>query len=127
MSNDVFPDLPGLDVEVDRTTLYRTSIYETAGGKEQRAAWWSSPRYRYRLRWNVLRADVAAAAPWAAYSEAAAVQRFFDVHLGAWDSFLMVDPYSGAQVRVRFVEDSLRFAREVPGVWAAEAEVISVK
>ncbi|GAO01922.1 DUF2460 domain-containing protein [Anaeromyxobacter sp. PSR-1] len=127
MSNSVFPELPGLDVEVERETIYRSSVFETAGGKEQRAAYWSTPRYRYQLRWNVLRTDVMAPAPWAAYSEVATVQKFFDDHLGSWDSFLMNDPYSGSQVRVRFVQDSLKLHRIVPGIWEAEATVISVK
>lgn len=127
MSDSVFPSLRGADVAVEREPFYRTSVYETVSGKEQRVSWDASPRYRYRVRFNVLRDDRAAPAPWAAYSEVGTVLKFLDDHKGSFDSFLFNDPLTGSQVRVRLEEDSLTIKRIVNHLWSAEVSFVSVK
>lgn len=127
MSNSVFPSLPGTDITVDRETIYSTQVRTSVSGKEQRTSWQGTPRYRYRLKFNVLNTARTAPSPWAAYDEAAIVQKFMDDHLGAWDSFLFNDPYSGVQTRVRFESDSLVLRRVVSGIWEASTSLLSVK
>jgi hypothetical protein len=125
MSNSVFPDLPGLDVAVQLEPTYRTTVHETVAGKEYRTAWGVGKRFRYRLRFNVLREAVSAPAPWAGYNEKTVVEKFHDDHLGSFDSFLFTGP-DGVQRRVRFASDTLTFVRIVSGLWELEAELVSV-
>lgn len=128
MSDLVFPSsLPSLDIKVEREVRYATTVHTSASGKEVRARWQTTPRYRYRLKFNGLRSNKAAPAPNQAYTETALVLKFLNDHQGAWDSFLYVDPYDGVQRRVRLVEDSLVFERVVSTWWAASVEFISVK
>ena len=126
MSSNVFPSLPGLDIAVEREAFYKTTIHETASGKEDRTAWQSAARYRYRLKFNVTRTSVTAPAPWAAYSEPAILLKFLDDHKGAQDSFLFDDPYSAVQTRVRFQSDTLRITQLASGMWACDFELVSV-
>ena len=85
MSNLVFPSLPGLDIAVTRTPIYKTSIQEAASGTELRASRWSFPRYRYQLDFNYLRGA-------SAYQELQTLFGFLGRHLGSFDSFLFTDP-----------------------------------
>lgn len=127
MSSLVLPALPIVNVEPSVTPTYRTTVHETIGGKKQKTAWWSTPINRYKLRWDALRASVYCASPWGAYTEPGLIRYFYDAHRGDWDSWLMNDPFTGSQVRVAFIADSLVFTQVVPGVWSAEAEVETVK
>lgn len=127
MSALTFPSLPGLDVEVARAAQYKTKIFETISGKEQRIAWESTPRITYKLKYNVLRDDVAAPAPLAAYSEIGSLLYFLDTHRGAWDSFSFTDPYDNTTKTVRLVEDSLEVTQIVPHHWSASLSLITVK
>lgn len=126
MSSSVFPSLPGLDIQVERESFYKTTIHEAASGREDRTAWMATARYRYRLQVNVARTAVTAPAPWAAYSEPAILLKFLDDHKGAQDSFLYDDPYSGTQTRVRFQDDSLTIAQVASGMWSCEFKLVSV-
>ena len=126
MSNHVFPDLPGVDVKVERAQSYSTTTLRAASGKEVRVAWRSSgnPIVRYRMRFNLLRSGVnCTVSPWTSYSELALVKYFHATHLGSADSFLMADPDGGAQVRVHFVSDELALRQILPGMWEGEMMV----
>jgi hypothetical protein len=127
MSTSVFPDLPGIDIAVEREAIYKTTIHETASGKEDRASWQSTPRYRYKLTYNLVRDNVAAPAPYAAYSEAGVVFQFLSSSAGAWDSFVFPDPYSGTNTQVRFVEDSVTVTKIADHFWSVSFSLISVK
>jgi hypothetical protein len=128
MSTSVFPsNLPGMDVSVVRGETYKTTINATISGKEQRTLWESTPRYKYKLKFNVLRDDVSAPAPWAAFSEVATVVKFLEDHKGSWDSFHFADPFTGADTVVRYVDDSLELTQIVPHCWSCELSFISVK
>ncbi len=129
MSNQLFPsNLPGMNVAVERETLYDFTTLTSPSGVEQRATWSSTPRYRYFLKFNLVRDDTAAPAPNAGYTETAIIQKFIDDHEGGWDSFLYIDPLSGVSTRVRFEQGSLRFKRIADHFWAIDSLVlISVK
>lgn len=128
MSNNALPTLPGLDYAVTRETFYpATTIHTTIADTEYRTTWGSVPRYRYRLSWNVLRANVNAPAPWQAQTEVGVLLKFLADHAGQFDSFLFTDPYDQVQRRVRFESDSLTVKRLAEGVWACEATLVSVK
>lgn len=125
MSNLVFPSLPGVDINVERETIYSTTTRTSVSGKEYRTSWQASPRYRYKLKFN-LRTAWSAPSPFGAYNEVSVVQAFLDTHLGSWDSFLYTDPYSGSQVRVRFERDNLNLKQELTGAWSCSFNLISV-
>lgn len=127
MSNSVFPSFPGLDVSVKRTPFFETSIQKSRSGKELRASWSATPRYAYKLKFNVLRSV-------AALQEVQTLMTFFETHRGRWDSFLFNDPYDGVQRRVRFDQDKLEAERiamnTVSGgghTWQVSVDLISVK
>lgn len=126
MSSSVFPSLAGLDVKVERSTLYKTTVHETTSGKEDRTSWMPSPRYRYALSFNVLRESENAPSPWQAQTEVGVVLKFFNDHFGQGDSFMYADPYSGTSTQVRFVEDSLKITAVTPDIWECKFELISV-
>lgn len=91
MSSYVFPDFPLREMPLDRGPGYNTTIYRAPGGQEQRVSRAVTPRGPIRMKLT-LRDDVAAPAPWAAYSELSLLRWFHDTHYGAGDSFLVADP-----------------------------------
>jgi hypothetical protein len=88
MSTLVFPNLPGMDVAIKRTPIYATKVQTASSGKELRASFQSTPRYRYSLPLNFLRQAVLNATN----DEAAQLLAFFGTHKGKWDSFWLPDP-----------------------------------
>jgi len=121
MSSEVFPSLPGFDVAVDRVPYYATEIHESVSGKEIRVSWRTQPRIRYRITINGARTGTSAPSPYAAKNEMEALLYFLDLHKGSFESFLYPDPYTGSNVRVRLVEDSLRMTLVVPGWWSVQS------
>ena len=89
MSSLVFPTLPGLDITVTRTPLYKTQTQESFSGKELRRSCWSYPRYSYALNFNFLRAEAAA-------TEFQTLFGFIARHMGCFGSFLFTDPLDSA-------------------------------
>jgi len=55
MSALIFPDLSGLDIDIQRTPIYSTEVQQSSNGLELRAAFWSYPRYKISLSFNFLR------------------------------------------------------------------------
>jgi len=127
MTSLVFPPLPGLDIAVSRQPYYATEVHEAVSGREVRVAWRTNPRVRYLLQVNGARTATQAPSPYSSYSEMGVLLAFLDTHLGSFDSFLYPDPYTGANVRVRLVEDSIRMTRVVDGWWKVESlELVTV-
>jgi hypothetical protein len=126
MSNNLFPSLPGMTATPVRSQRYKTTVHTTASGKEQRTSWQSAPRRRFKVTFDVLRDNVNAPAPYGAFTEIGVVWSFHDTHRGSFDSWLMPDPYTGSNIRVRFVDDSLETTQVVHGVWNCTFEVIEV-
>jgi len=85
MSNDVFPVLKGLTFNNTRTPVWSTITHKSVSGKQQRASLWSYPIWRYKLSYEILRADEA-------HQELQTLVGFFLEHRGAWDSWLYEDP-----------------------------------
>lgn len=84
MSNAVFPVLPGLSWGRTLTPVWKTDVKESVSGMEFRWSAMAYPRYRVGLKYEVLRADSAAA-------ELQALVGFFNARRGAWDDFLWLD------------------------------------
>gem|GEM_PF-689500 len=90
MSNQIFPALPGIGIEVKRTPVYATTIQTAASGKELRASWWSYPRWNYEIPLNFARMSGFSAQT--VYDEMQSLAGMFADHQGRWDSFLFTDP-----------------------------------
>lgn len=108
MSNATFPTLAGADISIRRVPLYNTAVKTSRGGYEQRVSYAATPRYRYELKLNFLRD---------APGETQQVLDFVALHRGRWDSFLLLDPITNANVRVRFDMDEFEFDRFLSQVW----------
>nr|WP_306672101.1 DUF2460 domain-containing protein [Geothrix sp. SG10] len=88
----IFPTLAGIDIAVKRTPIWATKVQTTSSGKELRASWQSTPRWRYEFPVNfVRRAGFSANTP---SDEMTAILSLFNAVRGKWDSFLYTDPYS---------------------------------
>ena len=87
MSNLVFPTMAGLDIAIKRTPVYATKVQTASSGKEMRASFQSTPRFRYSLPLNFLRQAVLNMDG----DEAAQLLAFFGAHKGTWDSFWLPD------------------------------------
>ncbi|MBS0370206.1 MAG: DUF2460 domain-containing protein [Proteobacteria bacterium] len=85
MSNDVYPTLPGLSLPVGRSPTFKTSVLETASGREFRSALMFYPRVKYTLRYEFLRDSSALA-------EFRTLCGFYNSHRGPFDSWLFDDP-----------------------------------
>lgn len=88
MSTATFPSLPGLAWSVDKHPEFSTVVRTAASGQETRVALWVSPRWRFTLTYDLLRAD--------ATQELQTLMGFFLARQGQYDSFLYRDPDDGA-------------------------------
>ena len=129
----VFPLLPLLDIEISKAPAYDTKVMTAVSGKEVRVSWRTVSRTTYTLKFAAVRTGGLGKGDWntstgawtynasGAYTEQSAVQALFDAAKGALDSFKFVDPISGSQVNVRFVEDSIIYKRFADGFWAIDS------
>lgn len=85
MSNVIFPELPGLKIEVDKSPRFSTKVQRAVSGKELRASFSSSPIWSFGLSYEFLRSDNA-------HRELQTLAGFFLSRRGSWDSFLYFDP-----------------------------------
>lgn len=85
MSNAVFPALAGLKYPVSKTPIWSSSVKTATSGQESRAGFWSFPRYKYSIGYDVLRSDTA-------LHELQDLVGFFNQHYGAVDDWLFNDP-----------------------------------
>lgn len=84
MSDEIFPDLPGLSWGGTREPMWSTKSATSASGMEQRASYMSYPVWRIKLSYEVLRAGAEA--------ELQTLLGFFNARGGDRDSFLWTDP-----------------------------------
>ena len=84
MSNAVLPDLPGLDIAVRKTPIWKTQVQTAVSGKELRNKLFSYPLYQITVSFNVLRAGAEA--------ELQTLIGFFNSRNGSFDNFLYADP-----------------------------------
>ncbi len=101
MSGFIFPSsLMGIGIGVKRIPVWSTMVQTSASGKETRASFQSSPRWRYEIPLNFAR--VLGFSAQTATNEMATIQAFYQSVLGKWDSFLYTDPYSNAAALTSF-------------------------
>lgn len=89
MSNLVLPVLPGMTFPVKKIPMWKTDITEAVSGKENRVSFWSYPRWRYELGFELLR-DYSTGA--FVGGELQELLGFFNRHQGAYDTWLFSDP-----------------------------------
>lgn len=94
MSNSIFPTLLGIDLAIKRSEVYATKIQTSASGKELRASFQSTPRYKWDMKLNFLRQ----AGYQTVQDEVALLGSFFTSMKGSWDSFLLTDKTDNAVV-----------------------------
>lgn len=85
MSLDIFPTFAGLKWGSTRTPMHRTGVRETPSGREFRTRYYSFPRWRYRLGYEVLRETEG-------FAELQTLVGFFNARGGAAQRFLYLDP-----------------------------------
>src|SRR4051794_32226937 len=109
-------------MEVVRTPVYATRVLTSKSGKEQRARFQSTPRYRFEVSIAFLRESSTLG------NEMQALLDFFDAVKGKWDTFSFTDPYDGTSRTCRLDQDEINIGRIVNGVWQLPSlKIISVK
>lgn len=88
MSNAIFPTLPGLTWSSTKASQFSTRIQRSVSGRELRAAYYSTPIWKFSLSYEFLRAD--------ARQELQQLIGFFNARQGSFDSFLYFDPTDNA-------------------------------
>lgn len=84
MSSNVYPDLPGLKFDSERTPIFRTGLQSAVSFKESRLSYAIFPVFEFSLQYEFLRDSAAA-------SELRYLLGFFGEHKGRWDTFLYLD------------------------------------
>lgn len=84
MSQQVYPGLPGLAWSSTRSPLWKTGRTETTSGREFRVRYQTSPRYHYKLSYDVLRET-------GSLVELQTIMGFFNLMGGSFDTFLFND------------------------------------
>ncbi|WP_428421972.1 DUF2460 domain-containing protein [Methylibium sp.] len=89
MSQAVFPTFIGLKWGGVRAPLWRTTLRSTPSGREFSTRNMVTPRYLYKLSYEVLREKDG-------FNELLSLESFFNLRNGAFDSFLYPDPDDNA-------------------------------
>lgn len=84
MSTQIFPTLPGLGFNFNRSPIWSNMIQTATSGKEVAIAFWSYPKYMWELTYEVLRSDPSLA-------ELQSLMGFFNSRQGQFDTFLFND------------------------------------
>ena len=95
MSNAVFPVLPGLTWDIPTSPQFNTKIHRAVSGSEQRAAFMQYPLWKFALKYEVLRDNLA-------FNELRTLAGFFNARQGSFDSFLYASPADSARVAEQF-------------------------
>lgn len=85
MSTLVFPTLSGLSWSVFKTPMWSTSTMKSVSGRELRLANYSYPIWKFKLSYEVLRAQPL-------FVELQSLMSFFNRVQGQFDTFLYSDP-----------------------------------
>jgi uncharacterized protein (TIGR02217 family) len=84
MSNAVFPVLPGLTWDVVKQPEFSTKVQTAASGKDATAAYWTYPRWTFKLSYELLRGG--------SQTELNTILGFFLARKGQFDTWLYTDP-----------------------------------
>ncbi|MCJ0828837.1 DUF2460 domain-containing protein [Acinetobacter sp. NIPH1876] len=85
MSNELFPELPGLEWDLTKTPTFNTKIMTSVNGRELRASYQAVPKYEISLSYAFLRENKNR-------KEFQILESFFLERRGAFDSFLFKMP-----------------------------------
>lgn len=85
MSNQIYPTLPGIKMEMTRKPVWKTVIKESISGLEVRAASMAYPIWEFTLQYDFLRSS-------AAMEELQTLVAFYNKMKGAYDDFLWSVP-----------------------------------
>lgn len=85
MSDELFPELPGLEWELTKTPIFNTKIMTSVNGRELRASYQAVPKYEFAMSYAFLRENKGR-------KELQILQSFFEARRGAFDSFLYKAP-----------------------------------
>ncbi|KYQ82954.1 hypothetical protein AWW72_16350 [Acinetobacter sp. NRRL B-65365] len=85
MSNELFPELPGLEWELTKTPTFNTKIMTSVNGRELRASYQAVPKYEISMSYAFLRENKGR-------TELQQLEGFFFERRGAFDSFLYKMP-----------------------------------
>lgn len=80
MSNAIYPELPGITLEVAFTPTFSTKIQTAVSGKEYRVSLMANPKYDIQLNYEFLRGN--------SKQEMQALIGFYLARKGSYDSFL---------------------------------------
>ena len=89
MSDELFPELPGLEWELSKTPIFNTKIMTSINGRELRASYQAIPKYEISLSYAFLRENKGR-------EELQQLEGFFLERRGAFDSFLYKMPDDNA-------------------------------
>lgn len=96
MSDEIFPELPGLKWGVRRAPVFSTTVKRSVGGREYRALNQLYPTYRYKFSFEFLRDQRKGV------DELRTLVGFFNARRGSYDSFLFDDPDDNATENDQF-------------------------
>ena len=99
MSDELFPELPGLEWELSKTPIFNTKIMTSVNGRELRASYQGIPKYEISMSYAFLRESKNR-------GELQILESFFLERRGAFDSFLLKMPEDN-QYSCRFIGDGL--------------------
>lgn len=85
MSDELFPELPGLEWDLTKAPSFNTKIMTSVNGRELRASYQSVPKYDITLSFGFLRESKGR-------DELQQLESFFLERRGAFDSFLLKMP-----------------------------------
>ncbi len=97
MSNELFPELPGLEWELTKAPIFNTKIMTSINGRELRASYQAIPKYSITMSFAFLRENKGR-------NELQQLEAFFTARRGAFDSFLYKMPDDN-QYQCTFVGD----------------------
>lgn len=91
----LYPDLPGMKIDISRTPEFLTVVKESSSGREVTAAMRAYPRWRYQLGYEVLRSGNST-------KELQKLIAFYARVRGMFDNFLFIDPDFNAVTAQQF-------------------------
>jgi uncharacterized protein (TIGR02217 family) len=95
MSNAILPTLAGLAWDITTSPQFNTKVHRAVSGYETRAAFMVYPLWTFKLKYELLRDDVA-------NNEFKTLIGFFNARQGQFDSFLYSNPADSAVVAMQF-------------------------
>jgi hypothetical protein len=103
-----FPTLHAT-INVRRTLVHATSLYEGDSGKEQATSWLAAPRVKYELEIEFLDATQG--------QDMEVLLAFVDAHRGRLGRFTYTDEWDGQDRWVRLDMDDLAYERFMSKLW----------